>query len=129
VFLVSNESETVRIVESDGCKATTNNRMELQAVIEALKTLKAWGKDQHKVTLHSDSKYVVDGANVWFPNWEKDGRLARGQVFNADLWQQLMTLVREFPNLYWVWVRGHNGDEMNEMVDKLAQAAARKMLT
>jgi ribonuclease HI len=102
-----------------GEAATTNNRMELMAVIQALQALKR----PCEVTLHVDSQYVLKGITEWLPGWKRKGwRTAAGQpVKNVDLWQQLEKLVEEGGHaLDWRWVRGHNGDPGNERADQLA---------
>lgn len=96
---------------------TTNNRMELTAVIEALNVLKR----PCRVILHTDSQYVQKGITEWLPNWKARGwRTASKQpVKNADLWQKLdEAAVRH--HIDWRWVRGHDGDPGNERADELA---------
>ena len=98
---------------------TTNNRMELTAVIEALKQL----KEKCFITLYTDSKYVMDGVNEWMKNWKANGWRTtnkKSEVKNIDLWQQLDEQVAKH-EIHWVWVKGHNGHEENERVDKLAR--------
>ena len=98
---------------------TTNNRMELMAVIQALQALKR----PCAVTLHVDSQYVLKGITEWLPGWKRKGwRTAGGQpVKNVELWQQLEKLVAEGGHaIDWRWVRGHNGDPGNERADVLA---------
>jgi ribonuclease HI len=96
---------------------TTNNRMELRAVIEALAALKRDGN----VRVHTDSKYVHDGITSWIHNWKKRGWKTAGKkpVKNADLWQQLDALVQQY-KVKWVWVKGHAGHAGNERADALA---------
>ncbi|HEU0230647.1 MAG TPA: ribonuclease HI [Burkholderiaceae bacterium] len=96
---------------------TTNNRMELLAVIEALKALKR----RCVVVVHTDSQYVQKGMSEWLPNWKRrDWRTAdKKPVKNADLWRQLDVLVAQH-DLSWRWVRGHAGDPGNERADQLA---------
>ena len=96
---------------------TTNNRMELQAVIEALRKLKR--PCQVKVT--TDSQYVMKGIQEWMPNWKKRGwkTAAKQPVKNADLWQQLDEEVGRH-RVDWAWVRGHIGHPGNERADQLA---------
>ncbi len=99
---------------------TTNNRMELTAVIEALNALN--GK-QH-VVLHSDSKYVLDGINSWIDGWKNRGwkTAAKKPVKNQDLWRAL-DIARERHVIDWKWVKGHAGDPGNEKADALANLA------
>jgi ribonuclease HI len=96
---------------------TTNNRMELTAVIEALAALKL----RSRVSLHLDSDYVRQGITSWIHGWKRKGwRTAAGQpVKNADLWVRLDELARQH-EVQWHWVRGHAGDPGNERADALA---------
>ncbi|ULH06138.1 ribonuclease HI [Alcaligenes faecalis] len=96
---------------------TTNNRMELMAVIEALKALKR----PCQVRVHTDSQYVQKGMNEWLPGWKARGwRTAdKKPVKNADLWQELEHQAAKH-ELTWLWVRGHAGDPGNERADQLA---------
>lgn len=107
-----------------GYHRTTNNRMELRAVIEALKSLKT---SKHRVKVYSDSKYVVDAFNKgWLANWEKKNFKNRK---NPDLWKELLALSHTF-DIEWYWVKGHAGHNENERCDKLAvQAAQNPKLT
>jgi len=100
-----------------GEKETTNNRMELQAVIEALTQLKR----SCQVYLHTDSQYVQKGMTEWLANWKARGWRTAGKrpVKNADLWQKLDILSKQH-DLTWKWVRGHAGDPGNERADTLA---------
>lgn len=103
---------------SKGFRRTTNNRMELLAVIEALKSLKT---DEHPVTIYSDSKYVIDAITKgWVFNWYNKG--FKGKK-NKDLWLKYLPLHRRF-NPKFVWVKGHSGHPENERCDRLAVAAA-----
>jgi ribonuclease HI len=106
---------------SGGEASTTNNRMELMAAIMALESLK--GPSQ--VTLHSDSRYVLDGIEKWMPGWKSRGwkTASKEPVKNEDLWRRL-DAARLRHEVRWVWVRGHAGDPMNERADALARAAA-----
>ncbi len=100
-----------------GESATTNNRMELMAAIVALETL----TKSCDVALHTDSKYVLQGITEWMDNWKKRGwkTAAKKPVKNEDLWRRLdAALARHRVN--WVWVKGHSGDEGNEIADMLA---------
>ena len=101
--------------------ATTNNRMELTAAIRALQAL----AEPCRVTLHTDSKYVLDGITRWVHGWMKNGwrTAAKKPVLNAELWRELIEAVRPH-RVEWVWVKGHDGHPENERVDALASAAA-----
>jgi ribonuclease HI len=96
---------------------TTNNRMELTAVIEALAALRS----RSRVTLHLDSEYVRQGITSWIHNWKRRGwRTADNKaVKNADLWRRLDELA-QVHEIDWRWVRGHAGDAGNERADALA---------
>ena len=96
---------------------TTNNRMELTAVIEALASLKR----RCKIRLHTDSQYVHNGISTWIHDWKRRGwRTAdKKPLKNVDLWQKLDELVRE-QDIEWIWVRGHDGNPGNERADELA---------
>jgi ribonuclease HI len=106
---------------SGGEKNTTNNRMELMAAISGLEAL----RERCKVTLYSDSKYLVDAFNKeWVESWEKAGwRRGRDELKNPDLWKRLVELVRAH-EVEFVWVKGHNGHDYNERCDSLATAYA-----
>ena len=107
---------------SGGEAETTNNRMELTAVIEALKILKV----RCVVSLYTDSKYVMDGVTQWLSNWKQNNWRTtnkRSAVKNVDLWQQLDALLEQH-EILWNWVKGHNGHPENERVDKLAREQA-----
>lgn len=96
---------------------TTNNRMELTAAIVALEKL----REACIVTLHTDSKYVMQGLTEWLPNWKKRGwkTADRKPVKNQDLWQRLDEAAGRH-EVHWRWVKGHAGDPGNEAADALA---------
>ena len=100
---------------------TTNNRMELTAVIRAFGAL----KEPCHVALHTDSRYVIDGITKWIFGWQKNGwkNAAKKPVLNADLWQQLWDATRQH-RIDWVWVKGHAGHPENDRADRLASDAA-----
>lgn len=107
---------------SGGERETTNNRMELSAVIAALSAL----KEPCEVTLTSDSKYVVDAVTRgWLTSWKKNGwrKADKSPALNVDLWEQLLPLL-EMHRVNFVWVRGHNGHPYNERCDVLATTFA-----
>jgi ribonuclease HI len=105
--------------------ATTNNRMELSAAIEALRALTR----RSRVHLHTDSQYVKNGITQWLPGWKKRGWKTAGRtpVKNVDLWQQLDDACGGH-DVQWFWVRGHSGHVENELADSLANAAIDEML-
>jgi len=100
-----------------GAQLTTNNQMELTAAIEALTALSR----PCEIELHTDSNYVKDGLTKWIHGWKKNGwRTAdKKPVKNAELWQTLDAATQRH-TINWHWVKGHNGDEMNERADQLA---------
>ena len=100
-----------------GEAATSNNRMELTAVIEGLRALRR----PCLVTLHVDSTYVMNGLTKWLPGWKRNGWLTgeKKPVKNKELWQALDTEVQRH-HVTWVWVKGHAGDPGNERADALA---------
>ena len=109
---------------SEGYAETTNNRMEILAVINGLKAL----KEPCEVTVYSDSKYVVDAVNKnWLYTWEENDwrRSNKEPVLNPELWMELLVLMEEH-EVSFVWVKGHNEHPQNERCDRLAVAAAQK---
>lgn len=103
---------------SEGYFRTTNNRMELKAVIEALKRIKQAG---HQVFIYTDSKYIVNAVNEgWLFNWEQKGFKNRK---NPDLWREFLQVFRKH-EVTFKWVKGHEGVEDNELCDQLAKTAA-----
>jgi ribonuclease HI len=112
--------------ELSGAEAlTTNNRMELMGAIEALRALRR----PSRVTLFTDSKYVCTGIESWLPQWKQRGwRTAdRKPVKNVDLWEALDAACTPH-EITWKWVKGHSGNEGNEHVDQLANAAIDALL-
>jgi len=106
--------------EKEGCggeSATTNNRMELMAVIRALEALKR----PSRVNVHTDSQYVQKGISQWIHTWKRKGwkTADKKAVKNEDLWRRLDEL-RAQHEVEWHWVRGHDGHPENERADKLA---------
>ena len=112
------------ILSGTATTETTNNRMEMEAVIAAL--LQVRKGEKAPVTIRSDSQIVVKGMNEWMAKWQAKGwKVAGGKpVSNRDLWEQILA-VAEDKAITWVWVKGHAGDPLNEKVDGLAEAAAR----
>lgn len=107
-----------------GEQDTTNNRMEMTAVVNALTAL----KKPSEVTLTTDSQYVRKGITEWIHNWKKNGwkTAAKQPVKNADLWQQIDALSAEH-TIRWEWVKGHSGHPENERVDALANRGIDEM--
>ena len=105
---------------------TTNNRMEMTAVIRALE-----GCQHHDtIRIFSDSQYVVKGITDWVQRWEKNGwkNSKKKDVENRDLWEILLALSRCFSQLSWQWVKGHSQCTGNAAADRLAHNAAHKIL-
>jgi ribonuclease HI len=105
-------------------KLTTNNRMELQAVIAALEALSPEEAKREKIVVYTDSQYVQKGITLWLPEWKKRGWKTSDKkpVKNKDLWQRLEALAGLFP-VSWVWVKGHSGNKYNERCDELTGIA------
>ena len=107
---------------SQGYRLTTNNRMELMAVIKALEALK---NDKIDITIYSDSKYVVESIEKgWIWNWEKKNFKKK---LNSDLWKIFIPLHKKF-KIKFKWVKGHSGDVENERCDELANKAQEREL-
>jgi ribonuclease HI len=108
-----------------GEKETTNNRMELMAVIQALTVLKR----PCEIVLHTDSQYVLKGITEWIKGWKAKGwkTAARTPVKNVDLWQAL-DQAQAVHKIEWKWVRGHTGDPGNEHADQLANRGVESVI-
>ena len=102
---------------------TTNNRMEILAVINALKSINL----NLKITIYTDSKYVKDGITSWIHNWKINNwkNSQKKDVKNKDLWQELDGLTQKI-DINWQWVKGHSGNIENDIADKLATSAIQK---
>ena len=102
---------------SGGATETTNNQMELTAVIQGLALL----KEKCRVDLYTDSKYVLEGATLWLEGWIQKGwkKADKKPVLNIEYWQQLLPLLQKH-DITWHWVKGHAGHPQNERVDQLA---------
>ena len=105
---------------------TTNNRMELMAAITGLEALKR----PCKVKLYTDSKYVLDGITSWMDAWKKRGWKTANKkpVKNIELWQRLDAATNDH-DITWIWVKGHSGDEGNELADELANMGIDEVLS
>ena len=108
---------------SGGDSETTNNRMEMMAVIEALEALRR----SCKIVIHTDSTYVMKGMTEWLAQWKRRGwkTASKKPVKNVDLWQRLDQAI-ERHDVDWRWVKGHSGVPENERADELARLAIRK---
>ena len=97
---------------------TTNNKMELTAVIKGFENL----NNTSEVLVKTDSTYVINGITKWLPNWKAKGWInsAKKPVANKDLWEQLESLISNH-KVDWLWVKGHSGDDDNERADELAR--------
>jgi len=103
---------------------TTNNRMEMTAAIRALKAL----IEPCEVTLHTDSRYLIDGMTKWIDGWQRKGwvNASKKPVRNEDLWHELIEAAAPH-TIEWRWVKGHSGHPENDRVDKLASDAAEEI--
>ena len=108
-----------------GVGHTTNNQMEMQAALSALEFLAEHSPSQ-RVTLYTDSRYLIDGITKWIKGWKKNGWQTKDKepVKNRDLWQKIDEL--NSAQIHWEWVRGHAGDEGNERCDQIARSYAAK---
>lgn len=127
-FILRDRKTRKELTGAGGEPETTNNRMELMAVIEGLKSL----KKRCRVALHSDSKYVLQGLQEWMSGWKKKGwvRMEGGKkkpVKNVELWQELDALIARH-QLSYHHVRGHTGHPENERCDEMAVAASQKFM-
>ena len=127
-FILKHPASGKELEKSGGEKETTNNRMELTAVIRGLETLKS----PSAVELYTDSKYVGQGLSDWMPKWKANGwrrREGKGwaEVKNEDLWRKLDALAGVH-QLKFIWVAGHSGHIENERCDVLAVAAYQQFL-
>lgn len=123
---ILHDPRTGRSVElSGGEPETTNNRMELKGVIEALRRVKR----KSRVLIMSDSRYVIDGITKWVIGWQKNGWRTsdRKPVKNQEFWQELLYWAKPH-EIEWKWVEGHSGHPENERCDELAVAAYQKYL-
>jgi ribonuclease HI len=119
----TDRSETVLAQDCGGEPNTTNNRMELTAVIAALKTLKTVSGAAQEAALFTDSQYVRNGITLWIRAWKQNSWRTSGKapVKNRDLWTELDALASEL-SVHWEWVKGHAGNAYNERCDALARS-------
>lgn len=108
-----------------GDKYTTNNKMELMAVIEALSVLK---KENCNIEIYTDSQYVKKGITEWLFGWKRNNwkNSKKQEVLNRDLWEKLDVLTSKH-NIEWFWVKGHNNNELNERADELARLGIKEL--
>ncbi|MFP4179174.1 MAG: ribonuclease HI [Spirochaetaceae bacterium] len=113
---------------SGGEARTTNNRMELTAVTKALETVQKEAELRgRKIHVYTDSQYVKNGISTWIHTWERNGWLtsAKKPVKNREYWQRLKELADSL-DIQWNWVRGHAGNELNEVCDSMVQEEIKK---
>lgn len=125
-YILRHPDTGAEVEGSDGDARTTNNRMELMAVIEGLSAL----SERCQVDVYSDSQYVIKGLEEWMDGWKKKGwmRNRKDPVKNVELWKQLDEL-RTKHELRYHWVKGHSDHPMNDRCDELAVAAAKRYQT
>ncbi len=120
-YVMSKGTEVFRASGAD--RSTTNNRMELLAVINALEEVRKAGDCQKSgIVLYTDSEYVKKGITEWIKTWEKNGykTASKTPVKNQELWKRLKSLSLGL-QLEWKWVKGHSGNEKNEECDRMVQ--------
>lgn len=119
--IIINQNNEKKI--SGGSELTTNNRMEMQAVVEALECIET----ASSITLYTDSKYIINGISSWIYKWKGNNWTSSNKrpIKNIDLWKIIDSLTSKH-DIEWKWVKGHSGDYYNEKVDKLARAEAEK---
>ena len=129
-FILRPEDDVLDQIEESGEEEnTTNNRMELLAVIKGIVYYKAYRyKANDSLLIFSDSRYVIYGINEWVEGWERKNWMRKDNkpVLNVDLWKQVLLLKRELP-MEGVFVRGHSGHPENERCDKLAVNRAKRL--
>ena len=126
VLLAKKDDEIIKRKEfSGGNLETTNNQMEIQAAIEALKALKR----KTEIKIVTDSVYVQKGISEWLPNWKKNNwkTSSKKSVKNKQLWEELESLVLR-NSVTWKWVKGHAGNKENERADELARYERDKLI-
>jgi ribonuclease HI len=128
-YIIIGEREPVLLAENWGAeKSTTNNRMELLAVISALEALPGVCPEisagAGQIAIYTDSQYVQKGMSVWIKDWKRKGwkTSAKEPVKNQDLWQRLDGLAAGF-SINWIWVKGHAGEKNNERCDVMTRKA------
>lgn len=120
----------VESIVSGGKKATTNNRMEMLALIGALKKaheIESDSSEKVEINLYVDSQYVLKGATEWLAGWKKKNwKATSGPVKNRDLWEEIDQLLPGL-KIKWIWVKGHAGNKYNELADEIAVAEIEKL--
>jgi ribonuclease HI len=131
VIVTDRAKKPVILAEQWGAeRSTTNNRMEIHAVIAALEGLAQLKLRNYQVTVYTDSQYVQKGMSEWIHSWKANGwrNSSREPVKNRELWEKLDSLAARFP-VAWKWVRGHSGDVFNEHCDRLTREAVAALET
>ena len=119
-------NDVLSLKGSGGLLATTNNQMEIKAVIEGLKVI----PENYSVVVHSDSSYVVNSFNKgWISEWRRRNWVKNsGQpVANRDFWEELLAVISYHPSVQFIWVKGHAGNQYNELCDRLAVSAIKQL--
>ncbi len=112
-----------------GLYDTTNNRAELQAIINSLTYLKENDFCNSNIVLFSDSQYCVKGCTIWMDDWKKKNFIRKGKpMLNVDLWKELLELKNMFSNLQIKWIKAHSDNEFNNYVDYLCTTQQNKMI-
>lgn len=126
-FLINN-GEIIISKKSGRMSLTTNNQMELSAAIEAINHFKLISTEEI-LSIYTDSKYVIDGINLWIHGWKKNNWMtsAKKPVKNMELWKKLDEHASSL-KISWYWVKGHSGDIFNEQVDQMANDATNGIL-
>ena len=116
--IIFNKSSGQKSKKTGGEIKTTNNRMELIAIIQALESI----PKERSLQIFTDSKYVINGIELWIKKWKTNDWIGsnKKKVKNKDLWMKLDTLSSQF-QITWNWVKGHSGNKYNEEVDRLAR--------
>ena len=123
IIMQTFQGENIIAQEKGGAKNTTNNKMELTAVIGALKKLKTMSVPR-QVTVYTDSQYVQKGISEWIKKWKRNSWRTsdRRPVKNQELWIELDSLIGDFL-INWQWIKGHAGNEYNELCDQMTNEA------
>jgi ribonuclease HI len=123
-YVIISREEEIIAKDMGSQKETTNNRMELTAVIEALRALKKTEPPACWIAVYTDSQYVQKGISEWIQNWKRNSWRTSDKkpVKNQDLWIELDSAAAEF-HITWEWVKGHDGNKFNELCDRMTQEA------
>jgi ribonuclease HI len=123
-YVIISREDNIIAKDMGSQKETTNNRMELTAVIEALCALKKQESPPREIAVYTDSQYVQKGISEWIQNWKLNSWRTKDKkpVKNQELWSELDSLAGEF-RVTWEWVKGHDGNKFNELCDRMTQEA------